>query len=277
MMNGRRKSDSPEVLMKSPNKGGRPAAPPAEEMEGRGLAKGNLPKQTRSRAQDRNGLQHALERIREAAVRDKGLQFTTLWHHVYSVERLREAYLSLKRKAAAGVDHVTWEAYGERLEENLAHLSDRLKRGAYRAKPVVRTYIPKPDGGHRPLGIMALEDKVVQRATVEVLSAIYETDFVGFSYGFRPGRSPHRALDALAVGIQTRKVNWVLDVDIRGFYDAMDHEWVIRFVEHRIADKRVVRHIKKWLKAGVLEEGKHIRVEEGTPQGASISPLLSNI
>jgi len=277
MMNGRRRSDSSEVPTKFPNKGGRSAVPPAEETEGRGLAKGNPSKQTKPRAQHRRGLQHALERIREAALRDKGLQFTTLWHHVYSVERLRQAYRSLKRKAAAGVDRVTWKAYGQRLEENLADLSERLKHGAYRAKPVVRTYIPKPDGGQRPLGVTTLEDKIAQRATVEVLNAIYEADFVGFSYGFRPGRSAHMALDALAVGIQSRKVNWVLDVDIRGFYDAMDHEWMIRFVEHRIVDKRVVRHINKWLNAGVLEEGRRIQVEEGTPQGASISPLLSNI
>jgi len=175
------------------------------------------------------------------------------------------------------VDGETWRHYGEALEENLRDLSDRLKRGGYRAKPVRRVYIPKADGRQRPLGVTALEDKLVQRATVEVLNAIYETDFLGFSYGFRPGRSQHNALDAVYTGILTRKVNWVLDVDIRGFFDAIDHGWLVKFVEHRIADRRVVRLIQKWLNAGVLEDGKRIRVEEGTPQGGSASPLLANI
>jgi group II intron reverse transcriptase/maturase len=218
-----------------------------------------------------------LERIRQAACRDKELRFTTLWHHVYNVERLREAYFSLKRKAAPGVDGETWRHYGESLERNLDDLSDRLKRGAYRAKPVRRVYIPKADGRQRPLGVTALEDKIVQRSTVEVLNAIYETDFLGFSYGFRPGRSPHHALDALFAGIMTRKVSWVLDADIRGYFDAIDHEWLVKFVEHRIADQRVVRHIKKWLNAGVLEDGIRRHSEEGVPQGGSISPLLANI
>lgn len=176
-----------------------------------------------------------------------------------------------------GIDAVTWRSYGEKLEANLQDLSERLKRGAYRAKPVRRVYIPKADGRQRPIGVPALEDKIVQRATVEVLSAVYETDFVGFSYGFRPGRSQHHALDALSVGIQGKKVNWVLDADIRGFFDAIDHGWMMRFVEHRIADQRVHRHIKKWLNAGVLEEEEVRRAVEGTPQGGSISPLLANI
>lgn len=226
---------------------------------------------------DIRGLQSALERIRQAASRDRTLQFTTLWHHVYNPDRLREAYFGLKRNAAPGVDGETWRHYGESLEENLKSLSDRLRRGAYRAKPVRRAYIPKPDGRQRPLGVTTLEDKIVQRAAVEVLNAIYETDFVGFSYGFRPGRSPHDALNALYAGIMTRKIGWVLDADIRGYFDAIDHEWLIRFVKHRIADRRVVRHIKKWLNAGVLEDGTRTLSEEGVPQGGSISPLLANI
>ncbi len=226
---------------------------------------------------DSSNLQSALQRIRQAACRDKGLQFTTLWHHVYDVDRLREAYLSLKRHAAPGVDGVTWQHYGENLEGSLRDLSSRLKFGAYRAKPVRRVYISKADGRQRPLGVTALEDKIVQRAAVEVLNAIYENDFLGFSYGFRPGRSPHNALDALYVGIMRKKVNWVLDADIRGYFDAMDHGWLLKFVEHRIADQRVQRHIKKWLNAGVMEDGKRTRVEQGTPQGGSISPLLANV
>ncbi len=222
-------------------------------------------------------LQSALERIRRAASRDKKLRFTGLWHHVYEVNRLRKAYYSLKRKAAPGVDGETWKHYGEDLEENLRELSGRLRRGAYRARPVRRAYIPKTDGRQRPLGVTVLEDKIVQRATAEVMNAIYEEDFLGFSYGFRTGRSPHDALDALYGGIMTRLVSWVLETDIRGYFDAMDHGWLVRFIEHRIADQRVVRHIKKWLNAGVLEDGTRTLSEEGVPQGGSISPLLANI
>lgn len=222
-------------------------------------------------------LPSALERIRQAARRDKQLRFTSLLHHIDNPDMLREAYFSLKRDAAPGVDGETWRAYGEALGENLQDLSGRLKRGAYRAKPVRRVYIPKADGRQRPLGVPVLEDKLVQRATVEVLNAIYETDFLGFSYGFRPGRSQHNALDALYAGLLTRKVNWVLDADIRGFFDAIDHGWLVKFVEHRIADRRVVRLIQKWLNAGVLEDGARTRSEEGTPQGGSASPLLANI
>ncbi len=222
-------------------------------------------------------LQSALERIRQAACRDKKMQFTSLWHHVYNIHRLRRAYFSLKRKAAPGVDGLTWRHYGENLEDNLQGLSERLKRGAYRAKPVRRSYIPKADGRQRPLGVTALEDKIVQRSTVEVMNAIYETDFLGFSYGFRPGRSPHHALDALYVGITSRKVNWMLDADVCGFFDAIDHKWLVKFIEHRIADPRVVRHIKKWLNAGVMEEGKRTEIEAGTPQGGSVSPVLANV
>jgi group II intron reverse transcriptase/maturase len=205
------------------------------------------------------------------------LRFTALLHHIYSLETLRLAYFRLKKEAAPGVDGETWRHYGESLEDNLRDLSGRLKRGAYRAKPVRRAYILKDDGRQRPLGVTALEDKIAQRATVEVLNAIYETDFLGFSYGFRPGRSPHRALDALYTGLLTKKVNWVLDLDIRSFFDRISHEWLVKFVEHRVADRRVVRLIQKWLRAGVLEDGKHLRVEEGTPQGGSASPLLANI
>ncbi|MFH1834274.1 MAG: group II intron reverse transcriptase/maturase [bacterium] len=308
MMNGHGKSDRLVVPTKPPNKDGRresieamadpnlgtkvetpdtdkgkptttPAqgSPAAEEVEERSLAKGNLRQLNTPRTLGRQGVQSALARVREAAGRDRKMRFTALLHHVYRPEALRAAYFALKKDAAPGVDGETWRHYGETLGANLQDLSQRLKRGAYRAKPVRRTYIPKTDGRQRPLGVTALEDKIVQRATVEVLNAIYETDFLGFSYGFRPGRSQHNALDALYVGLLTKKVNWVLDLDIRGYFDAISHEWLVKFVEHRIADQRVVRLIQKWLNAGVLEEGKRLRVEEGTPQGGSASPLLANI
>jgi group II intron reverse transcriptase/maturase len=275
-MNGRGKSDSLIVPVKLSNKDGG-ALSSAEEVEGRRLAKGNSDQQTRDRTQCRADLQHELGRIRQAAQRDKRLKFTALWHHVYNVGSLREAYFRIKRKASPGIDGETWQHYGENLEENLDELSRRLQRGAYRAKPVKRGYLPKPDGRRRPIGVLVLEDKIVQRATVKVLEAIYENDFKGFSYGFRPGRSAHDALDALAVGIRSKKVNWVLDADIRGFFDAIDHEWMVKFIAHRIADRRVIRHIVKWLKAGVMEEGKRLATTEGTPQGGSVSPLLANI
>jgi len=246
-------------------------------VEGRGLAKGNPPGCNAVRTQGRTAAPSALERVRQAAARDRKQRFTALLHHVYDGERLRAAYFALEREAAPGVDGETWQSYGENLEANLQDLSARLQRGAYRAKPVRRAYIPKADGRRRPLGVPALEDKIVQRAVVEVLNAIYETDFLGFSYGFRPGRSPHQALDALTVGIERRPVNWVLDADIRGFFDTLDHGWLVRFVEHRVADPRVVRLIQKWLRAGVLEEGKRTRSEVGTVQGGSISPLLANL
>jgi len=273
-MYGRGKSDSPTVPGKSPNKA---EAPAAEAVEGRGLAKGNLREQNTSRTQSRTGVPNALARVREAASRDRKQRFTALLHHVYDIERLRAAYFALKRDAAAGVDGETWEQYGEDLEARLQDLAGRLKRGAYRARPVRRAWIPKADGRQRPLGVPVLEDKLVQRAVVEVLNAIYEQDFLEFSYGSRPGRSPHHALDALAAGITTRRVNWVLDADIRGFFDTLDHGWLVKFVEHRVADRRVVRLIQKWLKAGVLEEGRRIRSDVGTVQGGSVSPLLANI
>jgi group II intron reverse transcriptase/maturase len=246
-------------------------------VEGRGLAKRNSGGGDRRRTQSRDRLQQALDRVRQSARRDKGQRFTALWHHVYNVDRLREAYRSLNREGAPGVDGATWEQYGRDLEERLGDLSERLRRGAYRAKPVRRVYIPKADGRQRPIGVPAVEDKIVQRATVEVLNAVYEQDSLGFSYGFRPGRGQHDALDALAVGLRTRKVNWVLDADIRGFFDTIDHGWLVKFVEHRVADRRVVRHVRKWLGAGVLEDGGWRRVEAGTPQGGNISPLLANL
>ena len=273
-MNEHRESDSPEVPAKFPNNAGQPAA---EGMEGRGLAKGNLRQQNAHRTPCRESAPSELERVRQAAKKDRKTRFTALLHHVYNIETLRDAYLRLKRDAAPGVDGQTWRDYGEALDPNLQDLSDRLKRGAYHAKPVRRTYIPKADGRQRPLGVTAIEDKIVQRATVEVLNAIYEVDFLDFSHGFRPGRSQHDALDALYEGIRTRKVRWVLDSDISGFFDAISHEWLVKFVEHRIADRRVVRLIQKWLNAGVLEDGKRIWSETGTPQGGSASPLLANI
>jgi RNA-directed DNA polymerase len=274
MMNGRGKSDRPVVPEKFPNKIGQPVA---EGMEGRGLAKGNLPQQNASRTPSRSNAPIALERVRQAARKDRKIRFTALLHHIYNLETLRMAYFRLKKEAAPGVDGETWRHYGEQLEVNLQDLAERLKRGAYRAKPVRRVYIPKADGRQRPLGVTALEDKIVQRAAVEVMNSIYETDFLGFSYGFRPKRSQHQALDALYTGLLTKRVNWVLDLDIKGFFDGISHEWLVKFVEHRIADRRVVRLIQKWLRAGVLEDGKRIRVKEGTPQGGSASPLLANI
>jgi RNA-directed DNA polymerase len=250
----------------------------AEGMEGRGRAKGNAGPQNTPRTQGREvGVPSAWDRIRQAARTDKERRFTTLLHHVYDIETLREAYFGLKRDAAPGVDEQTWQTYGEQLEIHLEDLSGRLRQGAYRAKPVRRVYIPKPDGRQRPLGVTTLEDKVVQRALVRVLNCIYEEDFLGFSYGFRPGRSPHDALDALCVGIERRRVNWVLDADIRGFFDAIDHECLVKFIERRVADRRVLRLIWKWLNAGVLEDGERTRSERGTPQGGVISPLLANI
>lgn len=274
MMNEHGKSDRPEVPTSAPNNTGRPVA---EEREGRGLAKGNPGQQNADRTPNRASVYSALERIRQAAKRDRKLKFTTLLHHIYSPATLRVSFEGLKKKASPGIDGETWKSYAEDLENNLQDLSARLKRGAYRAKPVKRTYIPKADGRPRPLGVTALEDKIVQRATVLVLNAIYEVDFLGFSYGFREGRSQHDALDALYTALLTRYVNWVVDADLRAFFDSIDHAWLVKFLEHRIADKRVVHLIQKWLNAGVLEDGEWSLSEEGTPQGASISPLLANI
>src|SRR2546429_88502 len=281
MMNGRRKSDRPVVATKPANKAGELAIvtnePVAEQVERRGLAKGKPPRQNTNRAQDREVVQSAQGRIRQAAVKDKQAKFTSLMHHIYNLSTLREAYYGLKRDAAPGVDGETWRQYGENLESNLTDLSVRLRRGAYRAKPVLRSYITKDDGRQRPLGVTALEDKIAQRATVTVMNAIYETDFLGFSYGYRPGKSPHNALDALYTALLTRKVEWVLDGDISSFFDGLDHDWLVKFIEHRVADQRVMRLIRKWLNAGVLEQGEWSCSEEGTPQGGSASPLLANI
>ncbi len=219
---------------------------------------------------------NGLNRIREAAARDRNLRFTTLMHHI-TEELLREAYYALKRNVAAGVDDVTWQEYGEGLETRITGLHDRVQSGRFRAKPSKRAWIPKPDGRQRPIGIAALEDKIVQQAVVEVLNQVYEVDFLGFSYGFRPERSQHNALDAIWVGIMQRKVSWVLDADIKSFFDTINHAWLMKFLEYRIADPRMLRLIRKWLRAGVSEDGEWSRTEVGTPQGSVISPLLSNI
>jgi RNA-directed DNA polymerase len=249
----------------------------AEDVEGRELAKGKTGEQNRVRTQSRSALHRALDRLRQAAQRDHAKPRTALWPQVYDSNRLRGAYDGLNRDAAPGVDGQTWAAYGENLEANLRELSDRRKRGAYHARPVKRVYIPKPDGRQRPIGIPALEEKIVQRATGEVLNAIYEGEFRGFSSGLRPGRSPHDALDAVTVGLEKRKVNWVLDADIRGFFDAIDHAGLGRVIEPRMGDQRVGRHRQKWLHAGVLEEGQWHAQAEGTPQGGSGSPVAANI
>ncbi len=273
-MNEHDESDSPVVPGKRTNK---TPQGEAELVEERGLAKGNPSRQNADRTQGRETAPSALDRIREAARRDRKLKFTTLLHHIYDIDRLREAYRAIRRDASAGVDGVRWEQYGQSLEDNLRDLSARLRRGGYRAKPARAARIPKGDGRERLIGVPTLEDKIVQRATVEVLQCIYEQDFLGFSYGFRPGRNQHMALDAVSVGIRKRKVGWVLDADIRGCFDALDHGWIVKFLEHRIADKRVIRLVQKWLKAGVLEDGQRNRSEVGAVQGGSISPLLANI
>lgn len=274
-MNEHGNSDRLVVPAKSSNKAGKQTV--AEEMEGRSLTKGNLGKQNTRRTQCLERVQNALTRVRQAAVKDRKQKFTALMHHVYSPDTLEMAYFSLKRDASAGVDGETWRSYAENWGENLKDLSERLARGAYRAKPVKRSYIPKADGKQRPLGVTSLEDKIAQRAAVEVMNAIYETDFLGFSYGYRPGRSPHQCLDALYVGLMKRQVNFVLDADISGFFDGINHEWLMKFIEHRITDPKLLRLIRKWLNAGVMENGKWRANEEGTPQGGSASPLLANI
>src|SRR4051794_21033184 len=272
-MDDREKSDGPVVPVKLANNAQGGAA---ESVEGSGLAKGNTTGETRPGPGAGHGAPSDLGRARRVAATDKQARFTALLHHV-DVDRLRMAYFALRPKAAPGVDGVTWTGYGVDLEANLRDLHARVHRGGYRARPSRRVLIPKPDGRLRPLGIAALEDKILQRALVEVLSAIYETDFLGFSYGFRPGRSPHHALDELAAGIARKKVNWVLDADFSDYFSSLDHQWLVKFVEHRIADRRVLRLIEKWLAAGVIENGSWTAFEEGVPQGASVSPLLGNV
>lgn len=273
MMHGQEKSDSPIVAMKSTNK---PARAGAEPMEPRGEAKGNAQWLRTRRTQCRESVSQRLERVRQAARHRKKERFTALLHHI-DIDLLLTAYFWLKRNAAAGVDGTMWADYEHDLEANLVDLHRRVHSNSYRAQPSRRRYIPKPDGRQRPLGIAALEDKIVQRAVVEVLNAIYEQDFLGFSYGFRPKRGQHDALDALAVAITRTKVNWVLDADISKFFDTVSHKWMIRFLEHRIGDARLIRLISKWLKAGFMEDGVVTLAQEGTPQGAVISPLLANI
>ena len=259
--------------MNHSNKVGKPSAESEEE---RPLIKENTLQPNTHSTQSEERVPQGLERVRKAAREHKEMKFTALLHHL-NVDLLRESFYALKRKAAPGVDGVTWYEYETGLEERLADLHSRVHRGAYRAQPSRRKYIEKSDGRQRPLGIAALEDKVVQAATVTILNQIYEEDFLGFSYGFRPGRSQHDALDALAVAIEQRKVNYILDCDVRSFFDNLDKSWLLQFVEHRVADRRILRLIQKWLKAGVLEDGIWSNPETGTPQGSVASPLLANI
>jgi len=272
--NGSRESHSGIVPTKQPNEsqGG-----PKEVVEGRPLTKENTDNPNPDRTPSRNSGPSGLNRVRQAAKGNKQLKFTALLHHI-TIDQLRGSYFSMKKNAAAGVDGVTWQEYGgDGLEDRLVDLHGRIHRGAYRAKPSRRTYILKTDGRQRPLGIAALEDKIVQHAAVQVLNPIWEEDFKGFSYGFRPGRNQHEALDALYVGITSKKVNFIVDLDIKSFFDKIEHGWMEKFVRHRIADERIVRLILKWLKAGVVEDGQWFESEEGTPQGAVISPVLANL
>ena len=273
MMHGHEKSDPAIVAVKPANKAERSAAEPVERRAG---TKGNADQQSTCRTQSRESVSQALERIRKVARERKKERFTALFHHI-SIDLLEEAFFELKENAAPGVDRLTWKDYEADLERNLEDLHDRVHRGAYRALPSRRVYIPKPDGRQRPLAVAALEDKIVQRAVVALLNAIYEEDFLGFSYGFRPGRGAHDALDALCVGIDSKKVSFILDADIRSFFDEINQEWLIRFLEHRIGDRRIIRLIQKWLKAGILEDGVVSVSDKGTGQGSVISPLLANI
>jgi len=272
-MHAGEESDCAAVPVKQANKETRVSA---ESVEERAQTKENDAESNTSPTQSGERVSQGLSGVRQVARERKQERFTALLHHL-TVELLRENYYALKRNAAPGVDGLTWSEYEHGLEDRLKDLHGRVHRGAYRAQPSRRVYIPKADGRQRPLGIAALEDKVVQQAVVTILNEIYEVDFRGFSYGFRPGRSPHQALDALNAGIQRKRVNWILDADIRGFFDNMDHEWTMKFIEHRVADQRVLRLIRKWLKAGVSEDGEWSETKVGTPQGAVISPLLANV
>jgi RNA-directed DNA polymerase len=283
MMHGHEKSDPGIVAMKPANKAERFAAEQsaveptaAEPVEPRAGTKGNVGQQSTCRTQSRESVSQALDRIRKAARERKKEKFTALYHHI-STDLLEAAFTELKKDAAPGVDRLTWKDYEANLERNIADLHNRVQRGAYRALPSRRVYIPKPDGRQRPLAVAALEDKIVQRAVAALLNANYEEEFLGFSYGFRPGRGTHDALDALCVGIVSKKVSYILDADIRSFFDTVNQEWLTRFVEHRIGDRRIIRLIQKWLKAGVLEDGIVTVSDRGTGQGAVISPLLANI
>lgn len=276
MMNDREKSHSAIVATKPTNKVSVTTTEAAEPVEPRAGTERNADEQRTHRTLGRARVTQALDRVRQAARLRKKERFTALFHHL-SVDLLRESFLALKRTSAPGVDGLTWRAYAEDLEQNLVDLHARVHRGAYRALPSRRTYIPKADGRQRPLAVAALEDKIVQKATAAVLNTIYEEEFLGFSYGFRPGRGQHDALDALAVGISTRRVSFILDADIRSFFDEVSQSWLVRFVEHRVGDPRIIRLIQKWLKAGVLEDGVVTSSDKGTGQGAVISPLLANI
>ena len=273
-MNVGRESDDRVVPAKCSNKDGSSSS--AEGAEGRRSAKENSEQTTASQTQNWGNALSGLRRVREAAKEDKRLQFTALLHHV-SAPLLLDSFYALKREAAPGVDGMTWREYETDLDKRLGVLHSRVHQGTYRARPSKRAYIPKADGRRRPLGIAALEDKIVQHAVGRVLSQIYEEDFMGFSYGFRPGRKQHDALDALWVGIMRKKVSWVLDADIRDFFGSISHEWLVKFLRHRIADRRILRLIQKWLRAGVSEDGEWSKTEVGTPQGAVISPLLANV
>ena len=272
-MNALEKSDCAVLPVNQPNKGGQPSA---EAGEGRAQTRENIVQSHMHPTQSGKRMSQGLHGVRQAARERKQERFTALLHHL-SVGLLRDSFYALQRKASPGVDGMRWQEYESGLEDRLVDLHSRVHRGAYRAKPSRRVFIPKADGRQRPLGIAALEDKIVQQAVVTILNQIYEVDFKGFSYGFRPGRSPHQALDALTAGIQWRRVNWVLDADIRGFFDNMSHEWTMKFIEHRVADRRMLRLIQKWLKAGVSEDGQWSETELGTPQGAVVSPLIANV
>jgi RNA-directed DNA polymerase len=272
-MYGPEKSDLPILPMKPANKAGSTAA---ESVEGRGETRGNAVVQSTVRTQSRVAVSHAQRRVREAVTRNKSEKLTALLHHV-SVDVLRGGFLSLKKAAAAGVDSITWDDYVTDLEINLQDLHRRVHTGAYRALPSRRVYIPKDDGKQRPLGIAAMEDKIVQAAVVMILTPIYEAEFLGFSYGFRPRRNQHDALDALAYGIKGRNIWWILDADIQRFFDTVSHSWLVKFLEHRIGDRRIIRLIQKWLSAGVLEQGSRLDTVEGTPQGSVASPLTQKV